>query len=127
MRPIKFRVWCKDFGEWEKDPVLLSPDGVIHHVNQHGRINVIRPDNHIVQWFTGLLDSKGKEIYEGDIVNVESFCLYEIYWDEQMARFDLCQIDSKELYLLDIHENVSWPSNRMTVIGNIFENEELLK
>lgn len=60
MRKIKFRVWDKQFKVWV-DPeivarwamyVLENPSSIAHEIMQ----------------FTGKIDKKGKEIYEGDIV-----------------------------------------------------------
>lgn len=78
-----------------------------------------------MQDFTGLLDKNSKMIYEGDIVNVDGCCLHKVVWDKKSAKFDLYQIDFHELYDLDLC--IEWPLDLITVIGNIFENPELLK
>jgi len=70
-----------------------------------------------VQQYTGLKDSKGVEIYEGDIVEIGDRKREVIF---NMGMF---YIDENYGDIVPISE----VDNIIKVIGNIFENPELLK
>jgi uncharacterized phage protein (TIGR01671 family) len=74
--------------------------------------------------FTGLLDNEGKEIYEGDILSCHAF---DGWFDDGGHSFNFevkhSIIKSGES---DISGFVRVPESRV-VIGNVFENPELLK
>lgn len=75
---------------------------------------------HTIGQFTGLKDRNGKEIYEGDIVSIITDCaafIYKIVFDEGW----FCLADK---------DNNVWDDmigKEIKVIGNIYDNSELLK
>ena len=74
----------------------------------------------ILQW-TGLKDKNGREIYEGDVVFSESNQYYkqdEIIWDCFGMGWDIGKKDSWKLR--------SPMSSKTEIIGNIYENPELI-
>ena len=87
------------------------------------------------QEYTGLQDKDGKEIYCGDIVELhtakndsvkgikDNHCgLYEIYWDRC---YKLKTIKSNWFFIPNF-ESPAADYNIMKVVGNVFENQELL-
>jgi len=103
-------------------------------------------DNYIIQQFTGFSDHKSKEIYEGDIIDLtyskghERDSSYD-YYGRYVVEFkngswilipqNLYDSDDEqrdlELYLESSDYVKSKGMRRFEVIGNIFENPDLIK
>ena len=77
-----------------------------------------------VMQYTGLKDKYGKEIYEGDLIRcsiqgVEQNGLQLVEWSNERGGFTLFYQDGDPYFRIDL--------NSLEVIGNIYENPELLK
>jgi hypothetical protein len=114
-RVIKFRAWNGDAGLMvepsgeELDSLIKYPD-----LNQEWS----------VMQFTGLLDKNGVEVYEGDIVRCTKGCLHEMVWMKQVPNQNLG--GTPGFYLAGLMSGYSW-IGREEILGNIYENPELLK
>jgi len=84
--------------------------------------------------FTGLLDTKGKECFEGDLGKDCFGKLWEFRWDETQAGFRVRLIGDENLPIetmtRPIDGSISYKKPNMVkleVIGNIWEHKHLLE
>ena len=85
-------------------------------------------DEKTICQYTGLKDKNGNKIWENDIIKPYDTVTNENYiisWDKEMGAFVFCDINTNNsLYVLVGHYIESIQS--VEVIGNIFDNPELL-
>ena len=115
-REIKFRAWNEGKTMFPNSKRLLMVKRDFGEVWNKG-------DSIIWMQFTGLKDKNGKEIYEGDIVKgiaLGSFGerIVEVEFKDG-GFYPFTQGCGKDLYLIHFENS--------EVIGNIYENPELLK
>lgn len=129
MREIKFRAWDSDFGTMVYE---FTKDGYIVDM-QNGQLKVGSVDGNNdyfqleVMQFTGLLDKNGKEIYEGDIIAWDFEYDFDYDGDMPIVKRSVGKAEIKDIF--DAHR-VNWAaqeSKGCEVIGNIYENPELLE
>ena len=125
MREIKFRAWVKnlDTNKFQMHLWNINFFADYSPVTGYGD-EFPDPDDpdRILMQFTGLKDKNGKEIYEGDVAEYEAWTGLdrgEIVWGEkECAFFWAGKTDCQPLG--DIYQDIE-------IIGNIYENPELLK
>lgn len=86
----------------------------------HGQRYIVDPNT--VGQFTGLHDKHGKDIYEGDIIKSGEF-ICQIIWNKVFASFCL----ARNGWLNDHWFGEADDPENVEVIGNIYENLELLE
>lgn len=123
-REIKFRVWDSEFKIWVKN-ICFIPNNIL----------AIGERFHTMQ-FIGLYDKHGKEIYEGDIICNDEYQNWE--W-RGVIKFSHGVFGAEWLSNIKSQSMVgSWGQKhnlrrldddiieRQIIIGNIYENPELL-
>lgn len=81
-------------------------------------------DNYGLMQSTGLKDKNGVEVFEGDIVKCTRGCPHEIIWLEEYGGTFIGGMPA--WYLSGLKEGYAWTGEE-EVIGNIYENTELLE
>lgn len=91
--------------------------------NRHLRADI---DVNTLGQYTGLKDKNGKEIYEGDIIN-DGGTIYKVlyYLDGFSAKVIKTKEDEEQIP--DVVYSLANFDNECRVIGNIYDNPELLE
>lgn len=112
MREIKFR-FCiienKKIADWNTTLQICD------------RLSLFKKEAFIPMQYTGLKDKNNKEIYEGDIIE-NTHVRFEIFWDNSLCAFRCKRKNSPDVYLHELPI-----IKKYWIIGNIYENPELLK
>ena len=137
-RELKFRVWDGLKNRMSKDvpvfcPIVQWNDGDIDMPTDFA---ISKNERFTFLQYTGLTDKSGKEIYEGDILNGRNQVLKIVYWCPKRAAF--CEseqfkpVPAKHSFakLYDKFRTVFNKDGQLInheVIGNIYENPDLMK
>lgn len=135
MREIKFRGVSKITGNYIiGDLITPNYDGQDYHIQVYGNFGATPVHRDSIGQYTGLLDKNEVEIYEGDIVKLtdemeEEYIADITYQSEDgYPAFDVSNSDlqmDSESHVLSMY--LSTPDFSVEVIGNVYENKELLK
>ena len=99
-------------------------------VTEFGVAHEIEPET--ICQFTGLKDKNGNEIYESDLITDKSGRVWEIKWRNAPVGFGLFIVNEKKKKFDGrigrfTTSMIDYQMTDMEVIGNIYENSELLK
>ena len=131
MREILFRGKRVDNGEWVYGSFipdlceLLYGDKLDGFIKPFGKIReerlMVEVDRKTVGQYTGLTDKNGTRIFEGDVIRDEDGDVMVVKWLTESAAFVLEPKPYASIYFYGTL------SSRTEVIGNVFDNPELLE
>lgn len=126
-REIKFRAWDKETNEFNYVYLKNKSVDFSHYVSNKNWEEF--------QEYTGLKDNRNKEIYEGDIITfteidedsafgIEETHTVVVTWIEEIAQWRAVYNNGqrRELHLITDFS----PVYKCEIIGNIYENENLI-
>jgi len=127
-RKYKFRAWDK-----EKKKMINNIEvcQVEHNYPQEDECSECFGDflnntRHIVMQWTRLQDKNEKDIYEEDYVQNSRGHNFRVYWLQDDCRFALQAFEGYGAHLGGAEDITEW-IDELEIIGNKFENGELLK
>ena len=138
MKPIKFRFWNKLAHRFQPpSKYAIQGDGQCigydYEMMAWDDPFDIEKSFIVAQQYTGLTDKNSKEIYEGDILKYT----YDgdSYLEEAVDKIFICEWDQNNAWFVfkehddDVSDAYYWLEIKgyCEVIGNIFENPELLE
>lgn len=127
----RFRAWDKyNQNMFANDELIIWNNNVYANDSKKLSCNYLKGwsiDEEYLMQSTGLFDENGVEIFEGDILGIETdegILNVNIFWDSKHAlfMFESKKHNEKEL-LAELVEDNTYP---FAIIGNIYENKELL-
>jgi len=136
-REIKFRICYTDQQGtkqmiYKDEHLMLSLNGTVYGNYGTKEYPTWEPvfdayEQPFIQQYTGMKDKNGKEIYEGDLLRmITEGMVYEVVYNSEYTAFT-CRVHNYHLRadasdaLCDL-----WCVDCKEVIGNIFENPELI-
>ena len=134
MREVKFRAWNADTNKMISWHDVMFEDVTIEMLFDNEFLEIMQ--------YTGLKDANGKEIYEGDIEQAENGDKNVIVFLLKAGTYCVMPMD---IYLNNDYQNEAFsqefmygfgydlffdnltPGKYLNIIGNIYENPELLE
>lgn len=124
----KFRAWLKEEYRMTDANEITFIDGEVYLISDVTGFYAY--EEFKLMQSTGLKDKNGKEIYDGDIVKFPEFngdiYITPVVWDKSCACFGL-SFSGKYPISFDYLEEFYTELKDIEVVGNIYENPELLE
>lgn len=130
----KFRAWHHELGRMMSIKNMWFQEGVVEEIELNDTVMndyiTSYPDEVTIMQSTGLKDKNGKEIFEGDIVQYQNTKVPSAdskgvirYFDNwAMFGIDIEHNEPRALFFNGLSDHIS-----LDVVGNIYENPELLE
>lgn len=129
----KFRAWISEADtmandlkgiDFENETVVLRKLYYEDGFPVETEVFEVEIGNAILMQSTGLFDINGKEVFVGDIVKCTRGCLHEVYLEKEYGGTFIGGMPA--VYLKGLSEGYAWTGYE-EIIGNVYENKELLK
>ena len=132
MKP-KFRAWDTTKKEMFKDTFAITESGQVVVVEQESVVcppDYVFVDHLVIMQSTGLFDRNNKEIFEGDIITngKDVMCMKRHntlgFYVEQKGKVEFI---ADSAVLEEFEEDAKEIADILEIIGNVYENPELLE
>ena len=124
----KFRAWHNELGRMMLVNTIFFFANELEELKLNDSImndNIpVYPDEIKLMQSTGLHDKNGKEVFVGDIIKCTRGCPHEVYLEKEYGGKYIGGMPA--VYLKGIREGYAW-TGAEEIIGNVYENPELLE
>lgn len=140
MREIKFRVWDKEsknlINPFHGDFFCIDEEGAVYKEisSNYDELELIDVTENVeIMQCIGLKDKNCNDIYEGDILcdeneETKEKCLFEVRYAPARASFVAYDLPSRFVKAIkDLRPLSMYSCSKLEIVGNIYENPELLE
>lgn len=131
LRKIVFRGKSERNGVWLYGDLEYNIQKDIARIHTYNKAGMYEGqyivDNETIGQFTGLYDKNQKEIYEGDILKWSKDRLYVVKFLDGMFYASVEECNEGILGGFPLYRLTEYEDGKCEIIGNIFDNTELMK
>ena len=120
----KYRMWNRITSKLHHVDGLYFDSKTVQYIDEVGILRFIKFENTILMQSTGLRDKNGKEVFVGDIIKCTRGCPHEVYLEKEYGGKYIGGMPA--VCLKGLLEGYAWTETE-EIIGNIWENPELLE